>query len=90
MVWNIIPTKKRISQSMPSTHLDTSCSLCSNPIDPLSHLFFTCHIACVVWRQSFWPLDSIALNVSNMTDWLLIILDTHNMLGIPQLDVHLF
>jgi hypothetical protein len=33
---------------------------------------------------------SIALNVSNMTDWLLIILDPHNMLGIPQFDIHLF
>jgi hypothetical protein len=75
---------------MPSTHLDTSCSLCSNLIDSLSHLFFTCPIAHVVWRQSFWPLNSIALNVSNMIDWLLIILNPHNMIGIPQSEAHMF
>jgi hypothetical protein len=68
MVWNIIPTKFRISQYIPSSLSNTSCSICSHPTDSLSHLFFTCPIACVIWRQSFWPLDTIALNVTNMID----------------------
>jgi hypothetical protein len=44
----------------------------------------------VVWRQSFWPLDTIALNVTNMTDWLLIILHLHRMLGVPPAETHRF
>jgi hypothetical protein len=90
MVWNIIPTKARISQSIPSSLPDTSCSLCSFPLDSLLHLFFTCPIARVVWRHSFWPLDINALNVTNITDWLLISLDPHRMIGIPLAEIHLF
>jgi hypothetical protein len=48
MIWNIIPTKFRISQSMLSTPMDFSCSLCSGPIDSILHLFFACPIARVV------------------------------------------
>jgi hypothetical protein len=90
MVWNVIPTKFQISQSIPSSLLDTSCSLCSYPIDSLSHLFFTCPITRVVWRQSFWPLDTIALNVTNMTNWLLIILDPYRRLGVPPAETQRF
>jgi hypothetical protein len=32
------------------------------------HIFFTCPIARVIWFQSLWPLDTIAFNVTNMTD----------------------
>jgi hypothetical protein len=85
MVWNIIPTKAQISQSIPSSLPDTSCSLCSFPLDSLLHLFFTCSIARVVWRHSFWPLD-----MTDITNWLLIILNPHRMIGIPQAEIHLF
>jgi hypothetical protein len=44
----------------------------------------------VVWRQSFWPLDTIALNVTNMTNWLLMILNPHQLLDIPQAKAHMF
>jgi hypothetical protein len=90
MVWNIIPTKFRISQSIPSSLQDTSWFLCSYPTDSISHLFFTCPIARVVYRQSFWPLDTIALNITNMIDWLLIILHPHRMLGVPLAEAHRF
>jgi hypothetical protein len=40
MVWNIIPTKFRISQTIDSSPQDTSCSLCSFPIDSIHHRFF--------------------------------------------------
>lgn len=53
MIWNIIPTKFRISQSLPSTPMDSFCSLCADPIDSILHLFFSCPIARVVWCQSF-------------------------------------
>jgi hypothetical protein len=72
MVWNIVPTKDRISLSINSM-LDTSCSLCSHSIDSLLHLFFSCPIARVIWRNSFWPLDITALRISTMSDWLNII-----------------
>jgi hypothetical protein len=45
MVWNIIPTKVRISESIPNFNSDTNCSLCSYPTDSLYHLFFTYPIA---------------------------------------------
>jgi len=35
-------------------------------------------------------LDTIALNVTNMTDWLLIILHPHRMLGVPPAETHRF
>jgi hypothetical protein len=89
MVWNIIPTKFRISQSINSTLQDTSCSLCSSPIDSILHLFFFCPIARVVWRQFFWPIDSLALPVQNITDWLLIFLNPATI-GIPQTAAHMF
>jgi hypothetical protein len=43
----------------------------------------------VVWRQSFWPLDSLALPVHDMTDWLFIILNPATI-GIPQTATHMF
>jgi hypothetical protein len=90
MVWNIIPTKSKITQSIPSSSSDTSCSLCSFSTNSLPDLLFTCPIAQVVWRQSFWPLDTISLNVTNMTYWLLIILNPHRLLGISQAEAHMF
>jgi hypothetical protein len=89
MVWNIIPTKFRIFQTIQSSHPDTSCSLCSFPLDFTLHLFFSCLIARVVWRQSFWPLDSLALPVYNMTEWLLIILNPATI-SIPHTASHMF
>jgi hypothetical protein len=58
-------------------------------LDSILHLFFSCPIARVVWRQSFWPLDILALNVSNMADWFSIILNLERI-GIPHADFHLF
>jgi hypothetical protein len=89
MIWNIIPSKHRISHSLPSSHLDTTCSLCAGPIDSIFHLFFNCPIARVVWRQSFWPLDITALHIEDMTVWLSIILNP-TRIGIPAEDTHLF
>jgi len=53
MVWNIIPTKDRISNILHVLDLAISCSLCSCSTDSLVHLFFACPIACVIWRKSF-------------------------------------
>jgi hypothetical protein len=88
MVWNIVPKKSSISLSIHSG-VDTSCSLCSNSNDSLFHLFFSCPIARVIWRNSFWPLDISALHISSMSDWLNIILHPE-LIGIPIVDTHLF
>jgi hypothetical protein len=89
MVWNIIPTKERISFSIPNSLCDTSCSLCSYPVDSLYHLFFICPIARIVWRHSFWSLDITALPVAGMTDWIQIILNP-STIGILASDILLF
>jgi hypothetical protein len=89
MVWNIIPTKFRISQTINSIIQDTSCSLCSSSVDSILHFFFYCPIARVVWRQSFWLMDSLALPVHNIIYWLLIILNPV-AIGIPQTNSHMF
>jgi hypothetical protein len=89
MVWNILPTKSRISFSIPSSPTDISYSFCSFPTDSLLHLFFSCPIARVVWKNSFWPLDSLALRIDTLFDWLSIILHPETI-GIPISDSHLF
>jgi len=89
MVRNIIPTKVRISFSIPHSICDTTCSLCSYPVDSLYHLFFTCPITRIVWRQSFWCLDSYALLLVDMIDWIQIILKP-GIMGILDSDIHLF
>jgi len=90
MVWNILPTKERFSSAICSQSIsDSTCSLCSFSTDSLVHLFLSCSIARVVWRNSLWPLDIIALRISSMADWLHIILHPHTI-GIPASDSHLF
>jgi hypothetical protein len=88
-IWNILPTKTRISASILNSTMDTSCSLCSFPTNSLFHLFFSCPIAIVVWRNSFWPLDILALRISSMVLWLDIIMYPKKV-GIPLFDTHLF
>jgi hypothetical protein len=89
MGWNILPTKSRISCCIPSAPIDISCSLCSFSTDSLLHLFFSCLIARVVWRNSLWPLDSLALRIDSLSDWLFIILHPKTI-GIPASESHLF
>jgi hypothetical protein len=88
MVWNIVPTKTRISLSI-NFGLDTSCSLCSNASDSLLHLFFSCPIVRVIWRNSFWPLDISAFPIASMSDWLNIILHPEPI-DITLMDTHFF
>jgi hypothetical protein len=90
MVWNILPTKEHISSAIFSPSVSNStCSLCSFSTDSLVHLFFSCPIARVVWRNSFWPMDILALRISSMVDWLHIILHPQTI-GIPASDSHFF
>jgi hypothetical protein len=44
----------------------------------------------VVWRQPFLPLDTVALNVTNITNWVLIILHPRQIIGIPPTETHKF
>jgi hypothetical protein len=89
MVWNIVPTNDRIAQSIVTSQRDSSCSLCSASTDSQLHLFFSCPIAKVIWRNSFWPLDITALCISEISNWLNIILHP-GIIGIPPEDFHLF
>lgn len=91
MVWNIIPTKVRISKSIPNFNSNTNCSLCFYPTDSLYPLFFTCTIARLSGLASiFWPLDTTILNVANIRDWLHIILHPECRPGLPHTEIHRF
>jgi hypothetical protein len=41
MIWNIVPTKERISLAIRYSFFDASCSLCSSSTDSLVYLFFS-------------------------------------------------
>jgi hypothetical protein len=57
-----------------------------NKLKTTNNLFYcTCGLASI-----FLPLDIIALNVTNLIDWLLIILHPHRMLGAPPAETHRF
>jgi hypothetical protein len=88
MVWNIFPTKEHISFSKPNSLCDTSCSLCSYPVDSLYHIFFICPIARIVWRHSFWSLDITALPVADMTDWIQIFLTLVLLVFLLQIPIY--
>jgi hypothetical protein len=89
IAWNMLPTKERLCQiSIPI--LDSSCPLCKLATDSLQHLFFECFFARVVWRHSFWPLDSTALHFDFMSDWVSSIISPGSSIGIPFLDHHKF
>jgi hypothetical protein len=44
----------------------------------------------IVWRHSFWPLDSTKFKFSSMVDWIKLIISPVNSLGIPLADCHRF
>ena len=69
---------------------DLSCPLCKVADDSLQHLFFECIFARVVWRHSFWLLDSTVLNFSSMSNLIQLIISPSSSLGIPLVDRHKF
>ena len=89
IAWDILPTKERLGHLF-NVNPDFSCPLCMLANDSLQHLFFECIFARVVWRHSFWPLDSTKFNFSSMVDWIKLIISPTNTLGIPLEDCHRF
>jgi hypothetical protein len=90
IAWDILPTKSRLSSLFPISPSDMNCPLCHTENDSLSHLFFRCIFSRVVWRNSFWPLDSLAWSNLNIADWIKGILNPSIFFGIPKKDTHLF
>jgi hypothetical protein len=89
IAWNILPTTEQLGHLF-NVHLDFSCPLCKIVEDFLYHLFFGCTFARIVWRHSFWSLDSTKFNFSSMADWIKIIISPCHSLGIPRVDYHKF
>ena len=89
IAWDVLPTTERLGRLFPVT-TNISCPLCKTSTDSLHHLFFGCIFARVVWRHSFWPLDSTKFNFSSMVDWIKLIISPTNLLGIPLEDSHRF
>jgi hypothetical protein len=58
--------------------------------DSLNYLFFECIFVRVVWRHSFWPLDSTTLHFSSMSEWISSIISLRSSIGIPLVDQHKF
>jgi hypothetical protein len=85
----MLPTKECLSQISISI-LDSSCPLCKVATDSLHHLFFECFYARVVWRHSFWPLDSITFHFNTMSEWVSSIISPGSSIGISLMDHHKF
>ena len=78
----------RLSQLFPIS--DSLCPLCKVADDSLAHLFFDCFFARVVWRLSFWPLDSTMFQFPSMSDWIASLISPVRSLGILLADKHKF
>jgi hypothetical protein len=89
IAWNILLTTEWLGQLF-NVNPDFPCPLCKLADDSLQHLFFGCIFAKIVWRHSFWPLDSTQFNFSSMVDWIKLIISLFNSLGIPLADCHKF
>jgi hypothetical protein len=87
---DILPSKARLQKVFPISPADSLCPLCKMAEDSLPHLFFNCSIARIVWRSSFWPLDSLAWSALTLSSWVKGIISPHFELGIPLVDEHLF
>jgi hypothetical protein len=90
IAWDILPTKAKLKAIFPIPHLESYCPLYNSEEDSLSHLFFRCIFARVAWRNSFWPLNSLAWSSLSLPDWINGIINPFSSLGIPLADFHLF
>jgi hypothetical protein len=90
IAWDILPTKARLKSIFPISPLESYCPLCKSEEDSLPHLFFRCIFARVAWRNSFWPLNSLAWSSLSLPDWIKGIINPFSSLGIPLADSHLF
>jgi hypothetical protein len=88
IAWSVLPTKERLGQLFPIS--DTYCPLCKVADDSLTHLFFECFFARVVWCHSFRPLDSTAFHFPSMSDLIASLISPVRTLGIPLVEKHKF
>ena len=89
IAWDILPTQMRLGQLLQLNTI-SSCPLCKAANDSLHHLFFDCFFVRVVWRHSFWPLNSSMFSFSSMMDWVKLIISPNSTLNIPLVDCHKF
>jgi hypothetical protein len=67
IAWNILPTVAKLNAIFSST-TSNEYPLYHSAVDSLQHLFFNCIFVRVIWRHSFWPLDSMALSLLDMVE----------------------
>jgi hypothetical protein len=75
---------------LPQILMLYACPLCKDGEDSIQHLFFKCRFARVIWRNSFWPMDLLAFNFTNMLDWIKVIISPGATPKIPKEDHHRF
>jgi hypothetical protein len=90
IAWNLFPTMEWLNAIFSSPDIDVVCPLCKDGEDSIQHLFFKCRFARVIWRNSFWPMDLLAFNFTNMLDWIKVIISHGATLKIPKEDHHRF
>lgn len=90
LAWNLLPTRARIAAAIFQQVPDgASCFLCNEGVDSASHLFLSCPVSCIIWRESPWQV-SLSLHVGgSVFDWISIILEP-SVLGIPRGEMHHF
>jgi hypothetical protein len=88
--WNLFPTMEWLNAIFSSLDSVAVCPLCKGGEDSIQHLFFKCIFARVIWRHSFWPIDSLSFNFTNMLDWIKVIISPGATLKIPKEDHYRF
>ena len=73
---NVLPTKDNLAKKLGIT--DTDCPLCNEANETVTHLFFECLVARLIWFGSCWSIRSDTFKVANCVDIVKLVLDPPN------------
>lgn len=61
---------------------ESPCPFCHQVRESLEHLLLSCQFTQVAWLNSAWPLRLSALEITRLADWIRIVVNPSNALGI--------
>jgi hypothetical protein len=73
---NVLPTKDNLAKKLGIT--DTDCPLCNEANEIVTHLFFECPVARLIWFGSCWSIRSDTFQVANCVDIVKLVFDPPN------------
>jgi hypothetical protein len=89
--WNILPLRPNIFRFSLQQDPDMlCCPICQGSAESLQHIFLSCPFARILWRNSRWPLDTLAFSSLPFVSWIKAILSPHLALGVPWKEVRNF